>query len=29
LGVALATGSDIDDAVQRAVAAAASVKVSG
>ncbi|PRD14064.1 formate-dependent phosphoribosylglycinamide formyltransferase [Pantoea coffeiphila] len=29
LGVALATGTDIDDAVQRAVAAAASVKVSG
>ncbi|KMV70962.1 phosphoribosylglycinamide formyltransferase [bacteria symbiont BFo1 of Frankliniella occidentalis] len=29
LGVALATGHDIDDAVQRAVAAAAQVKVSG
>jgi len=29
LGVALATGADIDDAVQRAVSAAASVKVSG
>jgi len=29
LGVALATGNDIDDAVQRAVAAAAQVKVSG
>lgn len=29
LGVALATGENIDDAVQRAVAAAASVKVSG
>lgn len=29
LGVALATGHDIDDAVQRAIAAAAQVKVSG
>ncbi|MFK8260695.1 formate-dependent phosphoribosylglycinamide formyltransferase [Erwinia sp. AnSW2-5] len=29
LGVALATGSDVDDAVQRAINAAASVKVSG